>query len=883
MPLAPGTRLGPYEALALVGAGGMGEVYKATDTRLGRTVAIKVLPATFAADADRLRRFQQEARAAAALSHPNILVVYDVGFVGGTPYIVSELLEGRTLRDLLSAGPIAIRRAVEYAVQIARGLAAAHEKGIVHRDLKPENLYVGSDGRVRILDFGIAKLMQPSVAGDALTGAATAVNTEPGLALGTVGYMAPEQVRGETVDHRVDLFAFGAIVYEMLSGRRAFRGDTAAETMTAILRDDPPDPSIASGPIPDALLRIVRRCLEKTPAARFQTATDLAFALEALSNHTAGRQADREPQPARTHKKWQWLGAAPLGIAAIVAAATLWTRDTPPAAGSPLHVEITTPPTQDFGDLSSVAVSPDGKRLVFLAPVDGRPVLWLRSLDSFDFRPLTGTEGAYLPFWSADSRSVAFFTLGRLARVDLGSGLVSTIASVPFTGVGGDWNGRGVVLFVATAASPVSRVSADGGAPVEVTRLEPGHAGHGFPHFLPDGDRFLYRVLGSAEVSGIYMGRLDGSPARKVLDREMVAAYSAGHLLFLRDETLIAQPFDLDRAALSGQPLTVARNVLRFSGPTAAGALSASTAGTIAFRASAPAGTRRYKWLDRSGDEVGAFGEPDNASLSLSLSPDGRHVTFLRRTPEGNADVWLLDLQRNQVNRFTDNPAEDIFPIWSSDGRRILFTSNRGGRFALYEKSAATAGEEERVAEGPAQVFATDSSRDGRFILLQRYGGSGRSDLSVLHVGSRGEETPFARSEFDERGGRFSPDGRWIAYHSDRSGRFEVYVQPFPGPGAPVAVSINGGVQARWRADGEELFYLSPEGRLTAVRVQPGKDRLELGAAVPLFDARVGRPAVDLVSQYEPATPDGQRFLVQAVEPHANPPIRLIVNWNNGS
>jgi serine/threonine protein kinase len=496
-----------YEIAAQIGVGGMGEVYRARDPRLGRDVAIKVLPAAFSADPDRLRRFEQEAHAAAALNHPNILAVYDIGMGADAPFIVSELLEGETLRERLRSGPIPVRKAIAYALQIARGLAAAHEKGITHRDLKPENLLVTNDDRVKILDFGLAKLTPDRDAGTVSELPTASHRTEAGVVLGTVGYMAPEQVRGEAVDHRADLFTFGAILYELLSGQRAFQRDSTPETLTAILNDDPPDLLATDRPIPPGLARIVHRCLEKSAPARFQTASDLAFALDGLSDASRDTRTAGPSKGSKPRERLAWMALAFMTAVAAVAMALAFRSGPSP---SETRLEITTPPTTDP---ASLALSPDGKKIVFVATAQGHPQLFLRALDSVSPRPLPGTDGASLPFWKPDSRSVGFFADAKLKRIDTESGSIQPLARAAY-GQGGTWSRDDVILFSPSPLSPILRISA-GGEAAAVTRLEPAHQDHISPHFLPDGRRFLYYVRGAPDIRGVYLGQLGepGDPA----------------------------------------------------------------------------------------------------------------------------------------------------------------------------------------------------------------------------------------------------------------------------------------------------------------------------------------------------------------------------------
>jgi Tol biopolymer transport system component len=880
MPLITGARLGPYEIVAPLGAGGMGEVYRARDTRLGRDVAVKVLPAGFSADQERLSRFEQEARAAAALNHPNILAVHDIGQHDGAPFIVSELLEGETLRERMNAGALPVRKAVEYAVQVAHGLAAAHEKGIVHRDLKPENIFVTSDSRVKILDFGLAKLTQVEPAGAAMSVLPTIPpKTEAGIVLGTMGYMSPEQVRGLSADHRSDLFAFGAVLYEMLSGQRAFRGDTTADTMGAILMKDPPDLPVAEQHIPPALARIVDRCLEKTPAARFQSTRDLAFALESLSSHTQRAEVVEAigAAPARRSRERLAWGVAALAVAGLVAAVVplvLFSRRVP-VAPEEMRLEVSTPPTSHP---ALMALSPDGRRLVFVATAENQTQLFLRDLASTTARPLAGTEGALYPFWSPDSRSVAFFSTGKLQRVDLAGGSVQTLAPAASPS-GGSWNGDGTIIFAPVTGAPLMRVSARGGEPVAVTRLAlPAQTAHRAPRFLPDGRHFVYFAQ-EVPVGALYLGTLDGLESVRLVDASSGAIYvPPGYLLFVRGVTLFSQPFDAGRLQLAGEPVPVAQQV-----PVEQGfaGVSAAAGGVVAFRTVAST-SRRLAWYDRSGKEIAAIGGlPEAAVLAGNpeLSPDGTSVAF---NAPGNANVWLLNMTRDVATPLTVGSGSSSWPVWTPDGRRIIFRSTRKGPYDLYQRLTNGAGSDELLLQSPVTKSPEDVSPDGRFLMYRVLEVKSR-DLWALPLQGDRKPFPVVNTEFEEREGQFEPgSGRWIAYVSNASGRFEVYVQPFPGAGGKWQVSTAGGFQPRWRHDGKELFYLGLDGALKAVSIMLAPDGQNVGVGKPiaLFRPRIAEGAIPGINRQQYAvTPDGQRFLVITEEEGSVAPVTVVLNW----
>ena len=891
MALTVGARLGAYEIVALIGAGGMGEVYRARDTRLNRDVALKILPESFAADPDRLARFEQEARAAAALNHPNILAVHDIGRHDGIPFIVSELLEGETLRERLQAGTLPVRKAVEYAIEIAKGLAAAHHKGIVHRDLKPENIFIASDDRVKILDFGLAKLTQTEVAAVAVSALPTTPPTQAGVVLGTVGYMAPEQVRGEPADHRADIFAFGAVLYEMLSGRHTFRRETAVETMAAILREEPPELSTLERNIPAALDRIVHRCLAKNPVSRFGTAGDLAFTLEELSlfDRTAAdaRGAAGGPRSARIRPLAAALvvlsvvaGVAFLGSAAL-APGTVSSEDSPAYRLSLLPPPGTTIPVPGLPPDRHFALSPDGRRLAFIAMgPDGVRMLWVRSLDGLEVQPLAGTEAAQAPFWSPDSQWIGFFTSTELKKIAVRGGAPLTLCTCASNG-SGSWNSDDVILF--SDGQVLHRIGAAGGTAAVVRRPDPdsGEVGYLWPWFLPDGQRFLYRVNEKTNQRVVYVGSLDSNERTRLLGNSN-AAYAAEHVIFMQGPTLVAQPLDLANLQLTGQPIPLAEQVLTGPQGPGTGAFTVSQTGVLAYHTVSAAGLSRLVWQDRSGRQLGTVSDESAGVLfDIELSPDGGRaaVSIARGSPR---DVWIYDLSRRLPTRFTFDAANDFASVWSPDGSRIVFESNRTGTFDLFQKSAGGTGSEVPLlqAEGGQRIY--DWSPDGRFIL---YGATAAQnplgtavDVWVLPLSGDRKPFPLLQSEFREHHGRFSPDGRWVAYVSNESGRDEVYVTRFPNADRKWQVSATGGSWPRWRHDGREIFYIAPDGHLTAVSVNGSGGAVQVGPAQRLFVVRTG-VAGTLGYQYDVAA-DGERFLVNALTDEVVPePLTVLVNW----
>ena len=890
MTLIAGTRLGPYEILAPLGAGGMGEVYRARDIKLGRDVAVKVLPSTLSADADRLHRFEQEACAAGALNHPNILVIHHIDTHDGAPYIVSELLEGETLRQRMSGTMLAQRRVIDYACQIAHGLAAAHEKGIVHRDLKPDNIFLTKDGRVKILDFGLAKLTQPDGSQSQTEIPTRRVETNPGMVMGTVGYMSPEQVRGIPVDHRSDIFSFGAILYEMLSGRRAFHGESAADAMSAILKEDPPDLSETNHNISPLLERLVNHCLEKHPESRFHSARDLAFALEALSgsapvsNQTLTAIA---ASPARTkifkHLPWIVAGTLLLALLVTLPLAISLFRQTP-ARANVIRASINQPENASFLPRSQFAVSPDGLRIVFVVrPPGGRQLLWIRSLGALTAQPLAGTEDATFPFWSADSRFIGFFAQSKLKKIEASGGPPQTLCDAP-NGRGGTWNRDGVIVFAPDNYRPLYRVSAAGGAPVAITKLDDSklQATHRWPWFLPDGRHFLYRsgTTSSAsqkENNGIYLGSLDSDLQRLILRVDTMPAYASGYLLFVRETTLMAQPFDDKTFQLTGDVLPITERV-QVDFVLSRAVFSVSENGVLVSQSgSTVLADRQLLWYERDGKQTTEVGEP-SLYAQIQLSPNGeRLATGIFDLQAGSPEIWIYELSRNVPLRFTFDPDFDANPIWSPDGSRIVWRSNRKSHYDLYHKVSSGAGSDEILLESEENKTATSWSADGRFISYTNTNikGNTQNDIWILPMFGDHKTFPFLQTPANEVDAQFSPDGRWIAYVSDESGTNQVYIAPFPAAGGKWQISRSGGTEPRWRGDGKEIFFLSFDNKLMVVALNPKESTLEVANAEPLFEVHPANPP----GYHYDVTSNGKRFLVDTTKEGSSAPLALVVNW----
>jgi Tol biopolymer transport system component len=885
-----GQQVGAYTILARLGAGGMGEVYRARDTKLGREVAIKVLPSAFVSDPNRLARFQREARLLATLNHPHIGAIYGVEEAGAIRALILELVEGPTLAERLNAGPLPVREAVSIARQIAEALDAAHDKGIIHRDLKPANIKVTPEGIVKVLDFGLAKA--GALAGE------TADATRDGAILGTAGYMSPEQARGQIVDKRADIFAFGAILYEMLSGRRAFDGETAMDAVTAVLSNDPPELSAAERRIPPALTRIVDRCLKKNPAGRFQSASDLAFALEGVSSPSDTAAAAVPIGGGRTgllqNPRTAWAVAASCAILVVLAiAALLYFR---PAAPEPVvtRLDVVTPST---GDAYSLALSPDGRRLAFVANGDHGSQLWVRPLDQAMAQPLAGTEGAIVPFWAPDGSAVGFFAEGKLKRIDLTSGAVQALADVS-NPQGGAWGADGTILFTPSSTDPLLGVPATGGAVTSVTHLAAGQAGHHWPEFLPDGRRFLFVVsTGQPEEYGIYVASLDGGEPTRIMKDASRAVYAPpGYLLLVaRNDSpppgasatglLVAYPFDAASVSVTGEPARVAPLV---GCGCDRGAFSVSAQGILAYREGV-ATRRRLVWTDRTGRVVGAVGSVDDTAPSFpDLSADDQRVAVVRAV-QANVDVWLIRAGESVPRRFTFERAIDSGPIWSPDGSRIVFRTFRGGAYNLYEKPVDGTTDEQPLLVTPLAKAPQDWSRDGRLLLYSNQDPKTGTDLWALPMTGERKPFPVLQTQFDEIQGQFSPDGRWLAYASNESGRYEIYVQTFPETGGKWQISVGGGLQPRWRRDGQELFYIAPDHRLMAapIHLAPGTRALEASAAVALFQTKLAT-GVNIVPAGFQARPqyavaaDGRFLMNVFADEGVTSPITIVQNWTVG-
>ena len=866
MPLDPGSRLGPYEILVPIGKGGMGEVYKARDTRVGREVAVKTSAEEFS------ERFEREARAIASLNHPNICTLFDVG----PNYLVMELIEGPTLGDRIKQGPIPLEEALRIAGQIAEALGAAHEKGVFHRDLKPGNIKIKPDGTVKVLDFGLAKVGGIPTAASENSPTLSMHQTEAGVILGTAAYMSPEQAKGKPVDQGADIWAFGVVLYEMLTGEQLHQGETLSETLAAVLKE-PAD----LNRVPPRVRRLLRSCLQKDAKDRLHHIADWKLLIDSEGD-AAGAV------PASGARKWMWPAVAAVLVLAVVALGFVLFRGSAPVAQE-VRSQIPQPEGLTFNPGTQATISPDGRWLAFpaLGP-DNISRMYVRSINSLEVKPLPGSEGIIglspPPFWSYDSRFVVYGAAGKLKKSEVIGTPAQTIADtgLPFV-QGGTWSRDGVIVFGKNGGI-LMRVSETGGTPVPLTVLAPNERAHRWPQFLPDGRRFLYLRVSSPEKTGIYVGSIDVKPEEQNMQPLMLTDRQAywvsserqgDYLLFQRESSLLVQPFDTAKLALSGTPVPVAADVGSFAGATA-GLWSVARIGTLLYR-SGGSGLPQLVWRDINGKEVGVAGEPNSYSRP-AVSPDGARVAFRLTDAQGNMDIWIRDLARGNNNRLTFDPRLDDAPVWSPDGKKIAFAASRGGSLDLYEKNADNSGEERLLFKSDQNKVPTSWSRDGRFLLFYTFGSKTASDLWTLALDSL-KASVFLNSEFEEREGQFSPDGRWITYIGTASGTPQVYVRPFSGQSGAIAgssgsqwmISTTDATFPRWSDDGKRLFFVSLNSLFMAVDVQTGvsfqsgpPQRLFGGVPPNVFSSKMGNQFL---------------FAQQPTDSGPPPPFTVVLNW----
>jgi serine/threonine protein kinase/Tol biopolymer transport system component len=892
MELTPGTKLGPYEIVAPIGAGGMGEVFKARDTRLDRTVAVKVMPRYIAAREDLRARFEREARTVSSLNHPNICILFDIGKQDGTDFMVLEYLEGETLAARVAKGPMPLDQVLKYATQIADALDRAHRSGVSHRDIKPANVMITRDG-CKVLDFGLAKTAPKSLGPDDATIAASL--TSEGTILGTPQYMAPEQYEGKEADARSDIFAFGCVLYEMVTGKRCFEGKTRASLIAAVLGADPAPMSAARPVTPASLEQLVRRCLEKDPENRYQSMRDVVLDLRSIGQ-SASLTQNATSLP-RKQSGLAWIAAVVFALAAAIVSFVHFGEKVPELNLAQFSVEA----PAGLAYTAAAAVSPDGRYLVFAARKGSENAsLWLRPMGSLDVRQLPGTEGTnFVPFWSPDSKAVAFHSGGKLKRIDIagGSPVVLCDWAVSPRGFGGTWNEDGVIVFA--LGDGLHRVSASGGVPVKLTQIDTAReeSGFGTPQFLPGGRRFLYLIQSpNANTRGVYAGSLDRPQEKtRVLASDTVAVFAAPHgvnpgeLLWLRDQTLMAQKFDSDSLRLTGDPVPVAESV-DVSSIFSYGYFWVSDAGLLVYRTGDSDPKSRLVWMSRDGERL-EEAAPEDDYDSFSLSHDGRRVAMTRIDSSKNNAIWVYELGRRVMTRLTFDSARDRVPVWSPDGRYVAFDSDRSGVRQIYRKDAGGSGQEEELTSSPGDKSVNDWSRDGKYIVYEQRDPRTAYDLWALPAepDATGKRTPvlLLQTPFSELAGKLSPDGRWLAYQSNESGSNQVYVQAFPAAGSKWQVSNSGGSSPHWRGDGKEIYYETAagavysqaagnQGKVMAAGIKAIPSGIDVEAPHELFTVQAPSGNRDPLI----AAPDGQHFLIDELSAAtALNPLTVVENW----
>ena len=883
MALTSGIKLGPYEIQSRLGAGGMGEVYRALDTRLDRTVAIKVLASHLSSSPELKQRMEREARAISSLNHPHICHLYDIGSQDGTDYLVMEFLEGETLAERIRKGAVPLNEILKIGIAVGEALAVAHRQGIVHRDLKPGNIML-TKGGAKLMDFGLAKSAgsgAPTGTSSApfLSAAQTMSQASPvsplttaGTMIGTIQYMSPEQIEGKEADARSDLFALGAVLYEMVTGARPFEGKSQISVASAILEKEPAPISAVQPLTPPAFEHIVTACLAKNPEDRFQTAHDVALQLKWIAQR--GTPALGSTGKRGNHRELlAWLIAG--GLALMLTAFVLWGRG---SKGTEQTTYFSAP--LPFA-ARAVAVSPNGHTVAIAGHRESEriDVLWIYEPGSQEATNLARTEGASFPFWSPDGRSLGFFADGKLKKLNLDGGPVQTLCDAS-TGRGGAWNKDGVILFTPSGTLGVGlyRISASGGTPTQVTVPDKtlNEDSNRWPLFLPDGIHYLYSAInlsGRRDLYSIYVGSLNSNEKRLVVKAKGNGAYAApGYLLFYRDQTLFAQHFDTRKFELTGEPVPVLTEVQFFPRISEA-VFAASTAGLLVAQRNADSGASQLLWFDRKGQQIGVALNPGIYG-NIMLAPNGRTVASdTTDLASQNTDIWTYDLETRSAKRLTFDPAIDSLPVWSPDGSRTVFASNRELKFDLYLKDTNGAQEEKVIPQDGPDRFPTDWSRDGKYVLYGR-----GPDLWFLTFPEL-RATQFLKAASTLKTGRFSPDGKWVAYSSNESGRWEIYVTSFPEAHGKWQVSNTGGDQPRWRGDGKELFYLSTDSKIMAVPVKTGSN-FDAGTPTALFQANPREMvATSELFSYDVSN-DGQKFLVNASLKTAMTPMSVVLNWS---
>ncbi|MBN2320338.1 MAG: protein kinase [Acidobacteria bacterium] len=856
-----GQTLSHFRLVEKIGQGGMGEVYLADDTTLDRKVALKFLPEAFTSDPERMARFEREAKLLASLNHPNIAGIYGLEQADGNRFLVLEYVAGETLQARLSKGALPLEEALELCRQIAEGLEAAHEKGVIHRDLKPANVMITAEEKVKILDFGLAKALSDDTQSidSSQSPTLTEAMTQPGVILGTAAYMSPEQAKGKAVDKRADIWAFGCILYECLSGKRVFEGETVTETLAAVIKE-PPDLE----KIPAKTRFLLRRCLEKDPKKRLRDIGDTMALLESLPEDPSVSEPSR-------HSRLAWIWAAIASLLAIALGIASIFNFRGQESEEIMFLKIDVPASR----VIQPTVSPDGHHIVFGAIKDGENMLWLRSFAKQQNYPLQGTDDAMHPFWSPDSQSIGFGAEGKLKTIDITGGYPKTLCDLP-DGLlfrGGTWSQDDVLLFTGGGGSSLYQISANDGTPVAVTQLDQSRKEntHRFPFFLPDGEHFLFTVRSELpENHGIYIGSINSGERIQVINVLSKAVFAApDYLLFAKDGKLIAQRFDPDRLEATGEQMEInlqlGNTVLGYS------PFSVSETGRLIYSSLTTLFALPLVWMDRSGREISEIGL---IGVEPSLSPYGNQIAVQRFQPDTDStDIWLIDSDRGPPEPLTRHPGWDQHPIWSPDGTQIIFSSNREGVAQLFQASVDGSGSETQLFVSTTAVRCTDWS--DQHIVYRNDDPDTNIDLWALPLFGNREPFPIANSGFSEAQGRVSPDGNWIVYSSDATGQPEIYIQEFPSQEKRQRVTENGGSDPRWRRDGKELFYVSADGKLMAIPVKLG-DEPDFGTPEELFDAKIFN--ISQEGTVYDVSKDGKRFILpKPTDPPSE--LNVVLNW----
>ncbi|MGE5325740.1 MAG: protein kinase domain-containing protein [Deltaproteobacteria bacterium] len=887
MGLASGNKIGPYEIVSPLGAGGMGEVYRARDATLGRDVALKVLPDLVSRDPERTARFKREAQVLASLNHPNIAAIYGFEESTGVRALVMELVEGETIAERLKQGALPIEDALSIARQTAEALEAAHDRGIVHRDLKPANIKITHQGSVKVLDFGLAKALENDASGSSSVSNSptlTVAATQAGVILGTAAYMAPEQAKGKPADRRADIWAFGCVLYEMLSGLRPFDGETVSDVLAGVIRAEP-DWKAMPAATPPRIGELVRRCLIKDPKHRLQAIGDARITIEELSGGandsssaltSAVQVAVAPPVGPASRRLLPWAIAGLLLIACALLAVGYVSRKPIPAPSVQATISLPTELTQP--DLDHFALSPDGRRLAFVAAASGeRPRVWIRPLDSPTAQPLAGTDGATYPFWSPDSRYIGFFADGKLKKIDASGGAAQSLCDAT-EGRGGTWGPKGDIVFAPGIYTGIYQVAESGGTPVQLTSLSNSGDSDRFPSFLPDGEHVLFLYLtGSGKKDLLQVVSLNSKEVKTIAEIRSDAFYDpSGYLVYQREGSLVAQKFDVNNFTLSGDAFPIVDQIA-FIVDRGNVLSSISNNGVMVYRGGKLGGDAQLTWFDREGNRLQTLGQPAQIFQPV-ISPDGKKVVEQIIDASGKGTLWTVDVARGVPSRFTFQGPSDGWPVWSPDGKQIAYESNRGGNLEIFVKAASGVEEEKPLVTEEGESMPTDWSRDGRFLAYQKQSRTTKKfDIWILPMTGDRKTFSFIATEANEFDGVFSPDGRWLAYLSNETGRSEAYVVPFPGRSGKWQVSSGGAEWIFWVNGGKEIDYITPDSKWMAAEVNARGDEFSIGATKAVFGGKSLPGSVIQPGLW--ITPDGKRLLMPITNGNSSIQFSVMTNW----